>query len=285
MYGIGFYDEYITRLGNLRDKPDLATPYKIAYLKKLIKNNEVYKFISFQKNAETKLKTLKEGKIWFSFYKTLNDETEFQIDYRIKKIVNETGYKKGYIELIINYLTEMYDVFSLTYTYEEYMWDAYASEGNGICVVYNVGNYDQLYPVEYCEKNTLDFTKMIINALKRKSFELSIIPWVVKNPYNETAKLDSTKEKEVEDAPIKVFIMGHSLGMTDKEILKEFFYGKYVSEITIYYHNQYAYEQLVISLVNMFGKEFVIEQTGSNRIKFIQLDSPIKVSVENEMIF
>lgn len=197
MYGIGFYDEYITRLGNLRDKPDLATPYKIAYLKKLIKNNEVYKFISFQKNAETKLKTLKEGKIWFSFYKTLNDETEFQIDYRIKKIVNETGYKKGYIELIINYLTEMYDVFSLTYTYEEYMWDAYASEGNGICVVYNVGNYDQLYPVEYCEKNTLDFTKMIINALKRKSFELSIIPWVVKNPYNETAKLDSTKEKEV----------------------------------------------------------------------------------------
>ncbi|CDB76889.1 unknown [Blautia sp. CAG:237] len=79
--------------------------------------------------------------------------------------------------------------------------------------------------------------------------------------------------------------MGHSLGMTDKEILKEFFYGKYVSEITIYYHNQYAYEQLVISLVNMFGKEFVIEQTGSNRIKFIQLDSPIKVSVENEMIF
>lgn len=117
MYGIGFYDEYIIRLGNLKDKPDLATPYKIAYLKKLIKNNEVYKFISFQENAEIKLKTLKEGKIWFSFYKILNDETEFQIDYRIKKIVNETGYKQGYIELIINYLTEIYDVFSLTYIY------------------------------------------------------------------------------------------------------------------------------------------------------------------------
>lgn len=42
---------------------------------------------------------------------------------------------------------------------------------------------------------------------------------------------------------------------------------------------------LELSLFNMFGKEFVIEQTGSNRIKFIQLDSPIKVSVENEMIF
>lgn len=65
--------------------------------------------------------------------------------------------------------------------------------------------------------------------------------------------------------------MGHSLGMTDKEILKEFFLEKYVSEITIFYHSQYAYEQLVISLIDMFGKDFVIEQTGSERVKFVKL--------------
>ena len=40
----------------------------------------------------------------------------------------------------------------------------------------------------------------------------------------------------------------------------------------------------MISLVNMFGKEFVIEQTGSNRIKFVQLDLPVENSLENEMI-
>ena len=53
----------------------MISSYKIAYLKKLIKNNEVYKFISFQENAEIKLKTLKEGKIWFSFYKILNERS------------------------------------------------------------------------------------------------------------------------------------------------------------------------------------------------------------------
>lgn len=197
MYGIGFYDEYLNRMGNLRDKPDMATPYKIEYLKTLIKENKVYKFISFQENADIKLQTLKEHKIWFSFYKTLNDKTEFDINYRMKKVVSKTGYSKEYITLRINYLTEMYDVFSLTYLYEDYMWDKYASGGNGICIEYDIGNYDYLYPVEYCEKNKIDFTRMVINSLNNNGTELSIIPWVIKNPYNETARIDSTMEKEV----------------------------------------------------------------------------------------
>lgn len=197
MYGIGFYDEYLNRVGNLRDKPDMATPYKIEYLKKIIKNNKVYKYISFQENADIKIQTLKDNKIWFSFYKTLNDETEFSIDYKMKKVVDRTGYSKQHIEFLINYLTEMYDVFSLTYAYEDYMWDEYASNGNGVCIEYNIGNYDFLYPVEYCDKDTIDFTEMVINSLKNGGAELSIIPWVIKNQYNKTSNLDSTKEKEI----------------------------------------------------------------------------------------
>lgn len=79
----------------------------------------------------------------------------------------------------------------------------------------------------------------------------------------------------LEDTPIKVYIMGHSLGMTDKEILKDFFFEEHVSEITIFYHSQYAYEQLVISLIDMFGKDFVIEQTGIERVKFVELKSAV----------
>lgn len=37
MYGIGLYHEYLNRVGNLRDKSDMATPYKIEYLKNIIK--------------------------------------------------------------------------------------------------------------------------------------------------------------------------------------------------------------------------------------------------------
>lgn len=75
----------------------------------------------------------------------------------------------------------------------------------------------------------------------------------------------------MKDNSIKVYIIGHSLGMSDKEILKDFFDEKHVSEITTFYHSQYAYEQLVISLIGMFGKDFVIEQTGIDRIKFVEL--------------
>lgn len=56
MYGIGFYDEYITRLGNLRDKPDLATPYKIAYLKKLIKIMKFINLYHFKKMQKQSLR-------------------------------------------------------------------------------------------------------------------------------------------------------------------------------------------------------------------------------------
>lgn len=44
-----------------------------------------------------------QHKIWFLFYKSLNEETE------------------------------VYDVFSLTYSYENYVWYKYASGGNNIC--------------------------------------------------------------------------------------------------------------------------------------------------------
>ena len=55
MSGLGFYDEYLKLMGNLKDKPDLATPYKIKYLKNIIQNGKVYKFISFEENAEIKI--------------------------------------------------------------------------------------------------------------------------------------------------------------------------------------------------------------------------------------
>lgn len=94
-------------MGNLRDKPDRATPYKIDYLRKTIKDGKVYKFISFDGElslVRTKIDTLKQGKIWFSFYKTLNDETEFQINYDGNKIAMETGRSVSNVHLLINYL-------------------------------------------------------------------------------------------------------------------------------------------------------------------------------------
>lgn len=200
MAKLGFYEKYVALAGNLRDKPDRATPYKIDYLRKIIKDRKAYKFISFEGESNllrAKIDTLKQGKIWFSFYKTLNDETEFQINYNANKISLKTGRSVSHVHLLVNYFVEMYDVYSLTYEYHDYMWKDYASDGNGICIEFDVGNYDFLYPVEYLEKSSIDFDKMIISGINNGDFAFAIIPWVIKNPYNRTSNMDSTREKEV----------------------------------------------------------------------------------------
>ena len=197
----GFYDEYIRLSQNLlKQRIDKVTPYKIDYLKKIIKDDRVYKFISLDGDeaiAQAKLDTFRQGKIWYSYYKTLNDETEFKINYNAKYISRKTGKTTADIDLLVNFLTQMYDVYSLTYDYQDYMWDDYAAHGNGICIEYIVGDYDYLYPVEYVKKVDIDFNDMIVNAINFGDTTLSIIPWVIKNPYNITCELDSTREKEV----------------------------------------------------------------------------------------
>lgn len=48
--------------------------------------------------------------------------------------------------------------------------------------------------------------------------------------------------------------------------------NKDVDKIVIYYINQNAYEDMIINLVNMVGKDFVIKNVSEGRIVF----SPIK---------
>lgn len=64
-------------------------------MKKIIQNGKVYKLISFEENAEIKISTLLEGKIWFSFYKLLNDETEFEIKYKVKSVIEKQDIRKN----------------------------------------------------------------------------------------------------------------------------------------------------------------------------------------------
>ncbi len=77
--------------------------------------------------------------------------------------------------------------------------------------------------------------------------------------------------------PLDVFIMGHSLNKVDKGVLQDFFcHEEEVRLITIYYHSQSGYENLIINLVDMFGRDFIIEQTGKERIVFEELKPPVQ---------
>ena len=82
----------------------------------------------------------------------------------------------------------------------------------------------------------------------------------------------------LENRPVQVFIMGHSLSKVDRGVLKDFFYESNVELIKIFYHNQSGYENQVINLVDMFGRDFVIEQTGKGRIVFEELKPAVEGS-------
>lgn len=95
--------------------------------------------------------------------------------------------------------------------------------------------------------------------------------------YKEWIRKPNHSEQTWSDVSCEVYIIGHSMADTDKGVLEDFFMNDLVKKITIFYHDQLAYETMVINLVSMFGKEFVIEQTGLNRIVFEQLAPAVEV--------
>ena len=196
---LGFYQEY-----DKRKHKDLKQ-YKIAYLKTIIVDDKLYKFIAFDDDVylnQIKLQCLKKGQLWFSYYKFLNDKTEFDMKFDASKVSYKTGVPCDNIKFFVSTMKELYDVCSLTYSYDNYMWDAYGNNSKGICLVFNVIDYDMLYPVEYVDKNDVDYTEMLIEAYNSGSKELydngmlmAELPYVIKNPNNESMK--SYLEKEV----------------------------------------------------------------------------------------
>ena len=95
--------------------------------------------------------------------------------------------------------------------------------------------------------------------------------------YKEWIRKPNHSEQTWSDVSCEVYIIGHSMADTDKGVLEDFFRNDWVEKITIFYHDQSAYENIVINLVSMFGKEFVIEQTGVERIVFEQLTPAVEV--------
>lgn len=136
---LGFYQEY-----DKRKHKDLSK-YKMDFLKSIIVNDKLYKFIAFDNNEylnRIKFQSLEKGQLWFSYYKFLNDKTEFDMKYNVKKVSYRTGIPSDNIMFFIATMKEIYDVCSLTYSCENYMWKAYSNNSRGICLVFNVIDYD-----------------------------------------------------------------------------------------------------------------------------------------------
>ena len=90
--------------------------------------------------------------------------------------------------------------------------------------------------------------------------------------------LDQTTNN-LNDTSSTVYIMGHSLDITDKGMLQFFFLSNHIEKIVIFYHNQSSYENEIINLVRMFGQDYIIEQTAIERIQFKKLEPAVDGSL------
>ncbi len=70
---------------------------------------------------------------------------------------------------------------------------------------------------------------------------------------------------------LNLYFIGHSLDVTDKDILKELILYD-GANTTIYYHNQEALGRMIANLVKVIGEDELISRTGGSKatIKFVQ---------------
>ena len=168
-------------------------------------------------------------------------------------------------------------------------------------------NYTNTYESVYClNKNNIDFDFIhgkasILNSIDSNNMVLGIDEYLeepdkdIDNEYVQFKKFYQrilkmtgahytdwlnefkiSKEKTVHVPNTKyelnIYIIGHSLDITDKDILRPILLNDY-SNVTIYHHSKKALEDQIINLVKVIGEENLIKRTyGKNqKIKFIPI--------------
>lgn len=266
-----YYSEFIPEMRKRNDAPIKYIPGDMSTVINIFKKNCPEEYIDFTQGIisrrDTEKDKLKNNKeMLLSTMKRELDDLIKCLDYYLLDFVSNIKVEQ-YSEQIkeLSYINLLN--FNYTYTYASVYGKNNLREHHrihGDCLEEDMvlGIPDESFP------STLDyiyFQKYFQRIQKRTG-----------NYYKSWITEPNAREKSLEDVPINVFIMGHSLADSDKGILKEIFMNDFVCKITIFYHSQLAYEQQVINLVSMFGKDFVIEQTANDRIVFEKLKKPQK---------
>ena len=74
--------------------------------------------------------------------------------------------------------------------------------------------------------------------------------------------------------PYRLFSMGHSLDVTDQDIIAELF--RNAKEIIILYHDVTAKRSYIANLVRMFGKDGFDTLKKDKKLTFVSLDQDLK---------
>lgn len=155
--------------------------------------------------------------------------------------------------------------FNYTHTYEQYYRDGAS-----------LGDNDKEYIHGECRKNNLILgiddglsegekdEKKLCKAFK-KCFQRDFYGTGMK--YKEW--FSSTKDK------CEVFIFGHSLDVTDKDVLA--YIIKHAKKVTVFYRDENSHRKQTTNLVKILGQDNLIKWTGNGHVEFREQGEPQEV--------
>ncbi len=129
------------------------------------------------------------------------------------------------------------------------------------------------------ENITVGINNMVLGLNEQKEQNMDFIYFV--KYFQRIQKASGVKYKEFiekrENIPYTLYIYGHSLDETDEDILKSVIGTKTKTgelnlkpqKIIIYYYDIFDYEQKVINLIKLYGREVVEEYMISKKFEFI----------------
>lgn len=164
-----FYKDFYDCIGISEESSNVIEKLKKEYFADKIKNETLFKFIAFDDNTNLnfqKINALKNKQLWFGAYYVFEDGTEMQVKADYERISKETGCDYKIAELYVNFQRELKDVCCLTTSISEEMWNRYANNHSGICLVFKIKSYSFMFPVIYTQKSNIDYTDSIISVFK-----------------------------------------------------------------------------------------------------------------------
>ena len=207
------------------------------------------------------------------------------IDYLYNQLKDLAEALKIYLNLFVDKTTELlcdsssgepkisqseimnhYDVvisFNYTYTYERLSLDDDLFHIHGVIddQIVLVLNSDQ------DDEETIDTSFLIFKKYYQRGYyatDSSYLRWV--RSLRERMK----KDNNTVNGNIKLYIMGHSLDVTDEKYICELF--GLATTITVFHHNETAKKQYIENLINIFGGNEFEKLRDEKQLSFVNLD-------------
>ena len=168
-----FYSEYIKVPF---ENNEIRNKLKEDIFSKILKNNLLYKYISFTSDTslnDKKLTAIRENKLWFATHHVLrdNDPTEFKVSIDTVKVAKSINISIRAVLSLVETIRELNDVCCLSDQLDEYMWQYYANNHSGCCCVFEIEKFDMLWPVLYCNKKEINYTRDFIKSIKNLNLD------------------------------------------------------------------------------------------------------------------